>query len=182
MREPHLTSLKTSFQRRTRKIVGWGVTEDIHRLSNIFRLDWTRKIFDIQNVAGILMKEAEASVGIRGQFGQAPSMFRKLQDAVDHFLGISMSKDSSVTCSDWSAPHLSSEQVGYAAADAWLTVLLYLKLASLPEALALLERRWGPQGQRTFDEEMQLRQRQAEKDRARLQQQRRLARSRSRSR
>ena len=182
LREPHLTCLKTSFQRRARKIVGWGATEDIHRLSNIFRLDWKRKIFDIQPVAGILMKEADAGAGIRGQFGQAPGMFRKLQDAVDHFLGIKLSKDSSVTCSDWSAPHLSSEQVRYAAADAWLTVLLYLKLASLPEALALFERRWGPQGQRTFDEEMQHRQQQAEKDRARLQRQRQLERSRSRSR
>ena len=182
LREPHLTSLKTSFQRRARKIVGWGATEDIHRLSNIFSLDWQRKIFDIQTVAGILMKETEADAGIRGQFGQSPSMFRKLQDAVDHFLGISLSKDSSVTCSDWSAPHLSSEQVRYAATDAWLTALLYLRLASLPEALALFERRWGPQGQRTFDEEMQLRQRQAEKDRARLRQQPRLALSRSRSR
>ncbi|OLP81653.1 hypothetical protein AK812_SmicGene37782 [Symbiodinium microadriaticum] len=102
LKEPHLTCLKTSFQRRARKIVGWGATEDIHRLSNIFRLDWKRKIFDIQPVAGILMKEADAGAGIRG---------------------IKLSKDSSVTCSDWSAP-----------------------LASLPEALALFERRWGPQG------------------------------------
>ncbi|CAE7382115.1 EXD2 [Symbiodinium microadriaticum] len=161
LKEPHLTCLKTSFQRRARKIVGWGATEDIHRLSNIFRLDWKRKIFDIQPVAGILMKEADAGAGIRG---------------------IKLSKDSSVTCSDWSAPRLSSEQVRYAAADAWLTVLLYLRLASLPEALALFERRWGPQGQRTFGEEMQHRQQQAEKDRARLQRQRQLERSRSRSR
>lgn len=120
-----LKSLRELFGSSTCKLVGWGVQEDVYRLSQTFDLglhaEWCERIVDIQCVAGSMMQKEGRDVDA--------SMKPKLQDAVAHILGSSMSKNMSVTCSDWSVARLDVDQVEYAATDAWFTLLLYLKLS-----------------------------------------------------
>ena len=52
-----------------------------------------------------------------------------LRALVAHFLGMRISKSAQVT--NWAAKHLSSQQITYAATDAWVSRALFVKLEEL---------------------------------------------------
>lgn len=54
-----------------------------------------------------------------------------LRALVAHYLGLRMAKSKSVQVSNWASKHLTPQQITYAATDAWLSRVLYLKIREL---------------------------------------------------
>eukprot|EP00928_Gymnodinium_smaydae_P021232 TRINITY_DN18266_c0_g1_i1.p1 TRINITY_DN18266_c0_g1~~TRINITY_DN18266_c0_g1_i1.p1 ORF type:complete len:429 (+),score=47.97 TRINITY_DN18266_c0_g1_i1:47-1288(+) len=120
-------AFSSTFLRPECKVVGWGIRQDLKRLSHTSPLlegISSQDIVDIQMLAGIEVNRFKHGVAANAGF------FRpRLDDAAETLLKVQCEKDYEVTMSDWSAARLSKVQVRYAAMDAWITLRLYLFLA-----------------------------------------------------
>ncbi|CAL9071955.1 unnamed protein product [Musa textilis] len=92
--------------------VGVGITSDVLKL----REDYGWGVRNAVELAPLAAKKHVPFAGLG------------LVDLLRSVLGISIEKPASVACSDWTAEHLSHDQIVYAATDAYVSYLIGEKL------------------------------------------------------
>ncbi|CAL9063739.1 uncharacterized protein LOC135674943 [Musa acuminata AAA Group] len=92
--------------------VGVGITSDAQKL----REDYGWGVHNVVELAPLAAKK------------NGPNAGQSLVDLSRSVVGISIDKPASVTCSDWTAKHLSHDQIVYVATDAYVSYLIGEKL------------------------------------------------------